>query len=466
MARPSNMSPTNLGRLEQYFCKVQSAITAAADPAAADAFRALDVTLDPVNETQTRDDNDQGRDIPSVVEFEDGPHTAKISAYVLPATAGTAPDLDPVLNSTLEKTTRASVTMDTGVPTTTVFQTTDTGIYSAGDIIAIPIELGSSEIEANVVDSVSTASGIDTITLENTLSFTPDADTVIPANVQYKPRNQLSSTNYFTLYKFSAIGVQAIAGCIFTNINISVARGEKAKIEFDVTGRHSFGSGELVLDGGIDDSETSISVTEATAGRFYGIDSNHPLHFYMDDEIVKVTGTDDDGSMTIDRAEKGTDAASHDDGTVLYPYAPPVATTDLNGVPIPGIQGFCKLDDLSYSITSMGFSSDEGIVPVEEYGSQEISNFVAAARREPKLEGEMTGKTQAWDIVGLAEGRTEFRTLFIMGNETSKAAGVFCGGCYAENFAFPSAPNDTSHVQFSTKNIIGTGDNAFRIAYL
>jgi len=460
-----------VGREGRHFCRQQTALDKSVDNLEAignhitadDGFKVGPggLTFSPVHISYKRDESQEGRDPIGTTAGARGPHAWNFDCAARPhGTAGTVPDIDPILESMLEKTTSPSweITAITDDKTFTVDITT--GAYDApeaGDVVGIPISLGSSQVEAAVIASVTTVSEVTTIVLEHDLSFTPDAETVIALSVQYFPRNDVDTDKFFTLKEMDGGVDQSYSGCILDALTLAASRGASAQLSLSGFARHHFGFGQTTLAAELDDAAgtTSMTLTDYSTG--WGIDSDNPVFVEIEDEIIKITAINSTTSVaTIVREQKDTSAATHADGTavVFWDVEP-----SYNGVPISGVINTCQVEGTYYGADEMSFSTVEGVEPHENMSDEELQAFIYTKKREASLAITLTGYKSDFGFLGVAVHRDAYRFVLQYGNQQGKTCVIHCKSVEINPVVLPADQTGKISIPISSDKILDTGDN-------
>lgn len=463
-----------VGRVTRCYVKVQPTdIDTAADGeetaelhiAAADGFKVDEsgLTITPIHNSFNRNDSQESRDIVSTTPMERGPHEWTVSTFALPSgTGGTAPDIDPILQSFMEKSTSAAFTIATVVDDKTFTGTT--GVISEGDIIGVPSSVGSTTIEAAFVASVSTESNVDTIVLAYDLSFTPIPDTVIAASVQYAPMTNVDATKFFQLKKTDGGSDEMLSGCIANEFSITANRGEPARISISGMAQHHFGFSQTTLKTDIDNSVTSMTLENGYMG--WGIDATHPVFVRIDDEIVKITAlVADTGVATIVRSQKTTSAAPHDDLAAVTFWDTLPTTT---GVPISGVQNTCNMGGIFFGMDEVTFTTNEGVISHENAGSDEVETFIMDKLREISIESTLTGHKNDWQVIAVAVGRNTTSQMYQMGTIQGQSMAVYCPTTLLAPPEIPSGLEGKITVPITTIACMDSNDDdeGYRIAFI
>ncbi len=426
-----------VGRNTRLFCKVQSALDKSCDItvtvsgvedtsghiAASDGFKVDQggFTVTPVHTSDIRLESQESRDILGTTPGPRGPHPWKYNDYFRPhGTAGTAPDIDPILQSAFDKATLAAFTI-TEVTDEKTFKGT-TGILTAGDVIGVPINATSTQIEAAVVKSVTTALGVDTVVLENDLSFEPIVGTVIAASIQYSPMNEVDEDLFVTIKTTDGAEAGSLVGCIANSLSVSASRGDQCRMEILGLARHHSGFTRAALGAGLTDAATTMTINPYIAG--WGTEEDAPEFVKIDDEIMKIVSEiSDAGVCTVERGQKTTAAAAHSSGADVEYWS---VEPSCNGVPISGVLNKLALNGTYYGVDEAKFSTIENVFAHENAGSDKVQMFVFDRKREVKVEFTMTGYYTDFLFIGSSVGRVSVRLMMQFGNQQGKTFAVHC----------------------------------------
>lgn len=455
------------------FAKQQTAFGTAADYVATDAFKCLKdspLAFTAVQDDVARDDNVPTRDVEASVQGKVGPHTWTFGAYALPSgTPGTAPDIDPIMESMLTKSTTTQFTL-TGTPTTSILYTTDVGAVTADAIIAL--HTATTDVYQCVhVATVTSASGTDTITLSHAVSHLPVAGDIVYATVQYAPRNLVDTTKLFTLARVGEIDMEQVSSAIADTFKLECAgQSDQAKVTMTGYGARYVSLGKQVLTAsGITDSDSTVD----TSMYITGVDSSNPVYATIEAEgvntaeTVKFTAYDTATlSGAITRAQKGTSASAHATNAVMVPYQPSETTA---GVPIPGVYGAFYLSGTAFSVNSQSFETKEGVTAIEVYGDTEPSGYEYTGLREPKVTANVFAKTDSALLKQAMENHagTTYDVLMQFGNRLGKMWAVWLPSVLFKNPSVTPPKNGLIHFTLESKLVLGDGaDGSYRMAVL
>ena len=332
-----------------YVTGYQSDFETPAVPSGSNAVRLKSaIVFDKTQNAETRDDYHPGtRDA-----LEDVPLDTQCrwsaTAYVLGAsTQGGFPDLDSLYQTAFSgAATTATTVAGSPTPTTTQFKLVDDNLV-VGDIAKIDVEDASGQVIEKRYFQVAEKDGSDVLTIHPPLDNAPCAGDAVKAVANY--RLAVSSANAVTAYRSDNLIGEMGIGCKGHLFTFKFAKGQPGELILEGQCRDVIRSIHTTLDGGIDDSQTSVDVALA------GIEVGAIVS--CEDELMQVSGIDADGKgLTIVRGANATTPAAHGDGCAIGPYEP---TESTSGSPIRGLFGgvwlgnsgvFIKADEVSVQI--------------------------------------------------------------------------------------------------------------------
>ena len=235
-----------------------------------------------------------------------------LEGYLDPAGSGTAPDVGPMLTSGgWTETIAGDDAVEAGSTTTTINLTGHS--YSAGEWV---------EINGDLVEI--TAKTANDITVAPALSATPSASDAVTGAAAYTYNAaRWDSQDSATVWLGNNRSLSCFIGACLKKLSISLGGTGGGTWSADFTARRGVLLGSSFLNGGINDSVTTITVDDASIVPST-VSATEPWYLQIDDEVVKViakSGAD----LTVDtRQSYGTGgiAASHSDNAVIFPYVP------------------------------------------------------------------------------------------------------------------------------------------------
>ena len=363
-------------------------------------------------------------DYPAYADFEqvDRRTSAKVTieSYLMSGAAeGTAPDLSQIYEAFFgNKNTGSSTTVsDPGTPTATTTSATFTSVSGLSTGMAVAFH----QSGTRYIRHISNIAG-NVVTWTPALPSAPsDGDTVYSCtSYSYSNTPSISMTLLHCGNNFN----EYIKGAVPTELSIDLPGSEECTVTIGLGAKDVNWCGRDALDGGINDTVTSITVQN---GNEFSINS----FIQIDDEVMKISdisGT----TLTVSRGEASTSAASHSDGAIITPYQP---SPSFAGSPIAGINGECWLGGEVLKIKKASFSLSNGIIlDNEQYGSSTATGFAAAAMRtgEITLECELytdttpDGTITTSALRRIAEQKTQ-KSLFIQaGTSANACAAIYC----------------------------------------
>jgi hypothetical protein len=354
---------TDIGRDLVFFADPQSTFkTAAANyPVAADAVRVITASVNGKSPFAMFADK---RGTSTALGIIDQKRSSEFSleCYAYVTTRGTAPDWADLLTSGgwQVKVGVGDATSATG-GTATVITTADTTSWAVGDagIFETGLSSGSYEIRriTNIVASTS-------FTVSPALQNTPAAGSNILAAIMYKPKDAKDTVpDALTMWAMNNNSADRIIGGVVGSQSISMGGDEAARITFSGTGRQDNRMVQTTLNTGgpvLDASDIIFTVTDGTA---IPADASAatPYYFQIDSEVFAVIGVSGNSVTVVTRGATGlgAGAATHADGSQMYPYRP---TGSYAGTPIPATSGQLVVDGVAFEAGSVSVEVDQGII--------------------------------------------------------------------------------------------------------
>ena len=297
--------------------------------------------------------------------------TLSATAYMLGVgTQGSGPDIHEAYKTAFSETTLTGTEISGApIPSTTQFKLASDNL-EIGNIGKIDVEDGDDKVIEQRYFSVVAKDGSDVLTIFPPFENAPSAGDVVKTVVQYKPT--LSNADAITCYRSDNLAGQMGIGCKFHKFTWKFSQGNPGELNLEGQCRDVIQSVRTKIDqsGGIDDSQTSITVTGA------GIEEGSIL--CCEEELMFVAGVSEDGiDLTVTRGYNSTTASSHNNETEIGAYEPDETTS---GSPIRGLHGgvwlgttpadacFLMAEEVSIEIdekTSFGhYFGDEGKAPI------------------------------------------------------------------------------------------------------
>ena len=275
----------------------------------------------------------------------------KIQVEMSPSgTAGTPPDIDPILASMFGKKIVSAVTIlgGSGVTAPTVNSATVTTPMSdapaVGNLIPIPVVLsnGIALYRLVVVSNASPVSGGTALTWNPDLPVAPAVGAIIPSSVNYTLQRTPSDTFTLTHLLDDAQFVQQITGGWLGDLAITSDNGKSVvTMDLGIFGREYSQGSRCALGDDMDDVQLTMTIDSNANGLvWFGNDaeSTPKLLYKIDNEVIGVVTYDGNTSISvITRAEAGTSAAAHTKGAIITPYNP---GQTVNYFPTVNVRGY------------------------------------------------------------------------------------------------------------------------------
>ncbi len=428
--------------------------------------------ITPVFATTARGDNHLGRGVNEIVDGPNGPHAVKIEAYYNPFTGSGYAFGDQLLFGALFDTSYSTseFTMDTAASASGC-QTTDTGAVVAGNIIFVKNPSAAAVVQGawTRIATLSTASGIDTLTFSPTLPFTPTTATVVAACANLRPKADPESSMYLTVARFHGDSeFEQVSGFLPKSLGITVERNAQLKLEWNGVGQHYIQTGRTALTTGINAGALAMVVDDIE--KYAGVDATHTAFVDLQPEgvntleTVEVTAiTRPTSTLTITRAAKGTVASAHATAAVIVPWEP---TETTSGSPVPCHLGNTYIGGVATKVASAKITIDENWKPVEPAGSEELVDFVGSDLRKVDVEFKLIGSSTDWVEIGAAVNSTSQDVLTWVGNVEAKSLAVYLPIVKWEPVAIPGSPTDLKAATIKARHVLasGSGNNEYTVA--
>jgi hypothetical protein len=398
----------------------------------------------------------------------------RTSSFVFPltvrpsGTGGTAPDADEIIK-TLLASRRDNVTdavAASPTPSTTAYAiSTEARVATNSFVVTTLTGVTKPQMRFCTLNSSATL----TVTPPHTVA--PTASDAVTATNTYSFGSR-AATAFLTIAEFLADG----AG---TQIKSLVAMGcvpntmewEWSKDSQFLTMRISGeGNGNVVntgigqLNEALDSSETPVDVDELAV---FDVGSK----ILIESEAMAVTAKSADtgaGTLTVTRAYDSTSAASHSDGTVIYPYRPSVTLT--TAVPVPSIYAdvFIGTNGTQATATRIACRIELDVAYVRDSTTDDLVSRFVDGRRKVNFDVDLVMTDDQIQAKNLTQGRWNgAQALFIaLGNTAGKMVGFYAPLWYPE-----MSPLDLDGDGFYAVSLSGTcrgtttGDDSLYIGF-
>ena len=227
-------------------------------------------------------------------------------------------------------TTPTATTVSGAGSTVQIIDVTSAAAIAVGDTV------GFTDTNGNVwgrrVTAVDTAATPDNITIECPLTFTPATGSAVTASKSYALSNTAEDTAFTLWHKMTHGGVR-LGGCVINSYKFVWGNNDSPMLEVAGFFRE-FGQGRpSTLDGGIDNSQTTMDVASTdwkgiTEGAILTIEAEGANTA----EAVYVNAAVTSATLTIERNKDGVGASAHAGSAVVVVYEP---TPTLAGNPLP-----------------------------------------------------------------------------------------------------------------------------------
>jgi len=203
-----------------------------------------------------------------------------------------------------------------------------------------------------------------TLTLETPLHFLPADASAVTASKTYTLETTNEETS-FTLWQFLTHGMQKAGGCVPNSYRVTWGSNDRPVLEVSGEYREYRQASATTLDGGINNSVTTMTVDE-----WKHLTKNVVLTIEAEginsDEAIQVTAEPSSTSITISRDADGVGADAHGDAAVVVPYQPSSLT--LNG---------SDLDPKGCNIVVADSDTTQASLLAGEAGTLEITGGIA-----------------------------------------------------------------------------------------
>ena len=302
------------------------------------------------------------------------------TSYLKPSgTTGTEPDLAPLIKAAFGSQVGggvvAGVVQASPAPTTTGFTVVDGSVFAVG----APIRMTSGNTSGEV--AFITAISTNALTIAPDLSEAPASTDGLVMGVGF----YLTSENIESLTAYHDLSnmMHGGSGIVINNLSVEVSRDGTVMISADGPGSGTKSMvGTSTLDGGINNSVTTLAVPTADADKFI-IDSNVPIWATIEaegantEEVVAITAKSG-VSLTISRNADGNGASAHGTAAVIKPWRPSVTKL---GTPLACLTGDFEIDGSAFGIHTAKFSLSGGKALRE-------SNFGESTANGPYVSGD------------------------------------------------------------------------------
>lgn len=356
---------TDIGRDLVFFADPQSTFkTAATDyPVAADAIRVITASVNGKSPFSMFEDK-RGTSTPLGVIDQKRTAEFSMECYAYVTTRGTAPDwVDMLTSGGWQEVSNRSATTTTvaGVSTTTVIDVASVTGFVVGDAIIVETTATSELYEIRRVTVIDTVS--DLLTVSPALTFTPANAANVKGAIMYAPKDAKDTTpDALTLWAMNNNSADRIIGGVVGTDSISMGGDEAARITFSGTGRQDNRMVQTTLNTGgtLNDADIVFTVTDGTAIPA-DASASIPYYFQIDSEVFGVIGVSGNSVTVVTRGATGLGggAASHTDGSKMYPYQP---AGTYAGTPIPATSGQLLVEGAAFQAGTIAIDLDEGII--------------------------------------------------------------------------------------------------------
>jgi hypothetical protein len=295
--------------------------------------------------------------------------------YLYLTTAGTKPDWTDILESGgWQAITGVSTTVSGGGATTTVIPVASAAGFTAGGCVEI-----SGEVRR--ITLVNTVPAPDEITVSPPLSTAPADGAAVTAGVSYKPKDaRATSQDAITAWIGNNRSTERFIGWLPSSLSLSLGGAGAARATVTGPARRRDFLGATKLNGGINNSTTTIVVDDGTACPSDAA-TTLPFYFTIDSEVIKVIAVSGNTWTTDTRGvyAHGGAAASHLDDAEVYPAVP---TGTYAGTPVAATSGQVIINSETMALDTVSLDCDMGLVLREdEFGDDfKIAGFVLGQR--------------------------------------------------------------------------------------
>lgn len=251
-----------------------------------------------------------------------------------------------------------------------------------------------------------------TLTLETPLHFLPQNTDAVTASKTYTLETTNSETA-FTLWKFYSHGMQKAGGCVPTSYRVTFGSNDRPVIEVSGEYREYRQASETTLDGGINNSVTTMTVDE-----YLHLTKNVVLTIQAEGanaaEAIQVTADPTSTTITMTRDADGGGADSHGDAAVIVPYQP--ASLTLNGGDLDPKASYITVAD-SVTAQSTLLAGEAGTLEIAGgiafrkagHGDEWVNHgYNLASNLAAKVNYTTWMTKRRWDDWGIADATTEF----------------------------------------------------------
>ena len=300
-----------------------------------------------------------------------------LECYAYTTTSGTAPDWADLLTSGgWQAETSGDTTIRGTASTTTQVNVNSTSGMGAGSCIIVGGEI-------RRITAVDATPGAANVTVTPALSTAPTtASEAVTGGIVYRPKDAKDTTpDSNTIWAFNNNSADRLIGGVVGTNSFTMGGDEAARITFSGTGRQDNRMAQTALDGGINDSVTTIAVDSGVVVPSDASASN-PYYYQVNSEVIKVIGVSAN-NLTVDTrggyGTPSTSAASHSDGDLVFPHQP---TGDYAGTPIPATSGELLVEGAEFQAGSISVEVDQGIIYRENvHGDAYVVDGYVGGRR-------------------------------------------------------------------------------------
>ncbi len=359
---------TDIGRDLVLFADPQTTFKEAAEdyPVAADAVRVITASVNGKSPFAMFADK---RGTSTALGIIDQKRTAEFSleCYAYVADRGTAPDWADLLTSggwqqVSNIASSVDKTVSGGASTASRVDLANSAGISVGDAVIIETSNGSGSFQIRRVTGVDTV-GTD-ITVSPELQIVPDNGSIVRGAIMYKPKDAKDTVpDALTLWAMNNNSADRVIGGVIGSQSISMGGDEAARITFSGTGRQDNRMVQTTLNTGGPDLDASDVVFTVSDGMAIPSDATGttPYYFQIDSEVFKVINVSGNSVTVATRGSTGLGgpAATHTNGSLMYPYRP---TGSYAGTPIPATSGQLMVGGEAFEAGTISIEVDQGII--------------------------------------------------------------------------------------------------------
>jgi hypothetical protein len=448
------------------------------DHGADDALVHSGIELSAVNEEAIPENADQGLTPADIIDLGNaGTWSIPQTPYRPSGERGERGEFHALLESAIgERAPIDSVTVSSAASPTEL-TLSDTSDLKVHDVIAVDVsDTGEdARFECTIITDIDTA-----VTVDPPLSRTPEDGADVHLGVQFRPGGIKDRLPVVSIHADRAMEHQAMAGLVTNQVQIEFPLDGMITIQAsgEASGKRSF-LGALELQDEAGPSDTTLRIlpghgrrVDVRGGPLYAqiLDSEGEV-----EEVVRITGANpgahaDYDEITVDRAQKGTSAATHSAGAAVRPWrATPTRIgkelSHLGGKFVFGYEG----RRYSADVRSCSFSTTQNQVLQAPYGSRyRTTRFRQGPNpRESTITPEIRMDAQSTELKGLAGKRIEVSGVVWAGDDPNGR--MLAIGMPRVRLSFPTAPAGVGEVytvnaQGRVLDVVRGANNEFRIA--